>query len=280
MKVNKLVLMIGVLMVMVLASACVPISAPAGDGEAVESGAESVVVDGVNTVLEGTSWQLTEIVGADGALAPVAEGVEATITFEGGTASGTGGCNRFNAGYTLVGQSDITFGPAASTMMACMGPGAEVEPLFFAMLENAASYEAAMGALTIADADGNILAMFSEVVPVELVGTNWSATMVNNGREAVTGLVEGTTITAVFNEDGTLTGQACNNYSFGYTLDGDNIAIEPGLSTMMACENPDEMAQETAYLQMLPEASTWSIIGDTLELRTADGALIASYAAE
>ena len=62
-------------------------------------------------------------------------------------------------------------------------------------------------------------------------------------------------------------------------VDGETITIMQGISTMMACENPAEMAQEAAYLQMLPQAGTWSITGDTLELRTADGALIASYVA-
>ena len=272
-KSSKFFLAAGVFFVMVLSAACVPISAPAG-------GAEDAAPAAANPVLEGTNWQLTELAAAVGTLAPVPAGAEVTIAFADGSASGSGGCNRYNAGFTVEGQSGIAFGPAASTMMACVGPGADVESLYLAMLEQVAGFEAAMGVLTFWDADQNIVANFSEVVPVPLVGTTWNAVSVNNGNNGVETVREGTSISAVFGEDGMLTGKACNNYSFGYTLDGDNITLLQGISTMMACENPDEMAQEAAYLQMLPQSATWSITGNALELRTADGALIASYVAE
>ena len=275
MKSRRLMLMIGVLFVMVLAAACVPVAAPVDNG----GGTVPAASEGGNTVLEGTTWQLTQIAGEDGTLAPIAEGADVTMSFADGSASGSGGCNRYNASATVEGQSGLAFGPAASTMMACEGPGADVEPLFFAMLANVTGFEAAMGTLNLWNADQNIIATFSEVVPVALVGTTWNAVSVNNGNDGVETVAEGTSITALFGEDGTLSGKACNNYSMGFTVDGETITIMQGISTMMACENPAEMAQEAAYLQMLPQAGTWSITGDTLELRTADGALIASYVA-
>ncbi len=273
MKVGKFGLMVGVLMVMLLAAACVPIQPPTAGGS---DGAASQA----NPVLEGSSWMLTDLADESGALVAVPEGVEVTLAFAEGSASGSAGCNRYVASYTVEGQSGLTFGPAATTMMACMGPGADIEPTYLAMLANVTGFESAMGVLTLWNADQNIVASYTAVVPVELVGTNWNALSVNNGRQGVETVAEGTSITAVFGEDGILSGKACNNYSAGYTVDGNNITIEMGISTMMACPNEAEMAQEQAYLMMLPQAATYAIDGDMMELRTADGALIASYVAE
>jgi heat shock protein HslJ len=56
------------------------------------------------------------------------------------------------------------------------------------------------------------------------------------------------------------------------------IAIQPAASTRKLCPEPI-MEQEYAYLAALPTAATFAIQGDQLELRTADGALVAAYLA-
>ncbi|WP_343390200.1 META domain-containing protein, partial [Candidatus Amarobacter glycogenicus] len=90
--------------------------------------------------------------------------------------------------------------------------------------------------------------------------------------------MSGVGVTAVFGEDGTLSGTGgCNNYSTSYTLDGSTLSINAAIaSTMMACAE-DVMAQETAFLAALPMATTYAIQGDALELRDANGALVASF---
>ena len=116
--------------------------------------------------------------------------------------------------------------------------------------------------------------------PTPLVGTNWEVTGYNNGKEAVVSVIEGTSITAVFGEDGNMSGNAsCNTYNVPYEVDGSSITIGVGMSTMMACPGDGVMEQETAYLAAITTAATFSIQGDILELRTADGALAVSYVA-
>ncbi len=64
---------------------------------------------------------------------------------------------------------------------------------------------------------------------------------------------EGTTVTAVFATDGSLTGSGgCNNYNSTYQLEGDKITVGPIASTMMACEKG--MDQETAVFSALQNA--------------------------
>ena len=67
--------------------------------------------------LEGTRWIVTQLEGA-----PVIEGSQPSILFEGGRAAGTTGCNRWFAAYRAEGVS-LSFGPAGSTMMMCPDPG-------------------------------------------------------------------------------------------------------------------------------------------------------------
>ncbi len=119
--------------------------------------------------------------------------------------------------------------------------------------------------------------MFAVQVPLSLTSGTWDAVNVNNGKEAVVGLVAGSKITAIFKSDGTLSGNAgCNNYNTTYKTDGNKIKIEPAASTMMACAE-DVMAQEFQYLTALENASVYSIRNNQLEFRSAQDAMQVLY---
>ena len=227
-------------------------------------------------VLEGPTWQLTAVSDGSGVLTDVPAGVEATALFEAGQVGGSGGCNRYGASYTLAGES-LTIMPGPMTMMACPEPQMSVEQQFMAALAATASYQISGDQLALLDASGQTVATFVVQVPASLTGVEWVAINYNNGREAVVSILLDTEITALFGEDGRLTGSAgCNNYMTGYTVDGDAIAIEPAATTRKMCAE-DVMQQEREYLAALLMANTFNIQGDQLELRTADGALVASY---
>jgi heat shock protein HslJ len=91
----------------------------------------------------------------------------------------------------------------------------------------------------------------------------------------------GTEITANFSEDGTLSVSAgCNNYSATYEVDEDNISIGPAVATRMFCQEPEGiMEQEVQYLAALETAATYLIEVDKMEMRTAEGALAATFQA-
>jgi uncharacterized lipoprotein YbaY len=114
---------------------------------------------------------------------------------------------------------------------------------------------------------------------MELAGTSWTATGVNNGQGAVVTLLAGTEITANFGADGKLTGSAgCNNYSAAYQTAGNTLTIGPAAATRKLCSQPEGlMEQETRYLAALGAVATYQLRGNKLELRTADGALAATF---
>ena len=123
------------LLVGILLSAC------GGDGEE-------------RTSLDGSSWTLVE-----GAGVSVPDGVTMTIEFEGGRASGTGGCNRFTGSYDEDGES-ISLGQVASTRMACSEEVMSSETAYLSALESVSSWSASEGALVLSDSSGEELLQY------------------------------------------------------------------------------------------------------------------------
>lgn len=104
--------------------------------------------------LEGTTWSLTSIPSAEipGDTAPSA-------TFQDGAVSGSGGCNNYSGSYQVSGQQ-LTFGPIATTMMACQPPQMDLESAFLAALGEAASYAIEGDELILSDGGGAEVARF------------------------------------------------------------------------------------------------------------------------
>jgi heat shock protein HslJ len=88
------------------------------------------------TELPGTSWQLVDL---DGTL-PVADAVPTLNFDQAGAVNGSTGCNTYNGEVSIDGNA-ITFGPLATTMMACADPDADAqERAFTAAIEDVDSY--------------------------------------------------------------------------------------------------------------------------------------------
>jgi len=95
-------------------------------------------------LLAGTAWQLQQL-GAQGAI----ENSQPTLEFApGNKVSGTGSCNQFNGSVTITGKS-ITFGPLASTQMACAGALSVQEGSYFKALQQAEWFTVLGKTLTI-----------------------------------------------------------------------------------------------------------------------------------
>ncbi len=233
---------------------------------------------GESASLEGTLWALESYQNADGETVDAVPNSGARAEFKNGEVSGASGCNRFFGAYEVDGNS-ISIGPLGSTLMACPPPLMDQEFGFMTSLQSAASYEISGDTLTMSNEDGEVVVTFVETEPLGLTGINWMANGVNNGRGGVQSIVIGNEITAVFGEDGSLSGSAgCNNYSGTYEVDGENMSIGPLAATEKFCEQPEgTMDQESEYLAALQTVATWSIDGDVLDLRTSEDSRAVSY---
>ena len=235
----------------------------------------------VGPTLENTNWLLTGMVDADGVLVTEFAGDAITATFADGTVSGSAGCNNYFAPYTVDGDA-LTIGPGGSTMMACLAPIMTQEQSYLANLGAVTRYAIVGDELRLFDGGAQPLLTFTVRASTGLTGTTWEAIGVNNGRGGVTSLIIGSEITAVFDDEGNMGGSGgCNTYGAGYEVDGETITIGPARSTLMACAEPDGvMEQEQAYFQALANATVFSIDGDRLQLRDADGALQVDFRAQ
>ncbi len=229
---------------------------------------------GTGGTLDGVTWALSQY-SANGTMTDVPEIVLVDATFDkaASTVSGSGGCNRYTGPYTAAG-SKLTFGPIASTQMACIGVASGVESAYFANLAAAATYTATSEALTVYDAKGASILVYKVSKAGTIDGVEWHATGINNGKQAVVSVVQGTDPTATFDAAGTVSGNSgCNTFNGPAVVDGESIKIGPLMSTKMACANEEASAQEAAYLAALANATVFEIRGKQLELRDADGAL-------
>jgi heat shock protein HslJ len=222
--------------------------------------------------LAGTNWQLTTLNNQS----PI-DGTTISLDFASTTeAGGTNGCNRYGTTYE-AGRIRMSFGPAFETSMACPPE----------IMAQAQSYMEALAATTFFSLTADQLRLFDENLTMmaefapassALAGTSWDVINYNNGREAVVSVLADTSITAVFDEDGTISGSAgCNSYFGPYTAEAGAIEIGPLASTRMACAEDGVMEQEAAFLAALETASTYKITGNSMEMRDEGGALVAMF---
>jgi heat shock protein HslJ len=224
--------------------------------------------------LEGIEWRLTHHLGSGGELIAVVDDIMATATFVGGSVAGSTGCNRYHA-QCRVDEDRLAVAAIAMTMMACEPERSAVERAFTAALEAAVAFAIAGDRLDLADVGGRVVLRLRAVPALVLGGSRWIATMINNGRDGVAGVVEGIEVTAEFGTDGRVVGSGgCNRFSGEYTLEGDSLAIGPVASTRMACFEPEGVGeQESAYFAALARVASWTFREERLQLRAADGAL-------
>jgi heat shock protein HslJ len=242
------------------------------------------------TSLVGTLWQLTAYYNGKDGFVSVLLDTEVMATFgEDGKLSGSAGCNNYSASYEVTGDQ-ITIGPAAATMMMCPTPEGimEQEGAYLAALESATAFQLEGKNLTMTNAEGMQVLTYTVREPTPLIGTLWQLGWYNNGRGGFTSVMAGTEITAVFTEEGNVSGSAgCNNYMGSYQVDataspvGGAISVGPAAATRMMCNEPEGiMQQESEYLAALESAASYEIQADKLVLANAEGARVAEFYAQ
>lgn len=232
--------------------------------------------------LEGTGWTLTGYLH-NGTLVPPVPGTIITMDFDAkDKVSGSAGCNHYFASYEVKGTG-ITIGQAGSTMMYCSSPGVmDQESSYLALLARSKTLRVEGDRLTLSGEQGDPVLTFVKTIPPKqqpLAGTNWTLESFHTG-DAVSSVLAGTTITAVFTRDGSISGSAgCNQYFASYTLSGTSLQISQVGSTKMACGAPGVMQQESSYLALISQAKTFAINGDRLTLADAKDAAILTFRA-
>jgi heat shock protein HslJ len=235
-----------------------------------EGSAEQVMVFIVGVKpLTGTNWVLVSS-GDPNNPTPVEPGVIITAVFsEDGYISGLSGCNQYNVGYTLSGE-DLTLGPIAITQMTCT-TGMDAEQAYLTALSTAQGATVTGLKLAITYNEGTeVLNFIAASVPLEY--SMWTLTLIND--QPIPADID---ITATFTPgetpgEGVINGSAgCNIYNAGYTLDGNNLTVQPPATTRKYCEGT--MDTEQAYLTALEASTSYEIFVNTLVLTGDSGSL-------
>ena len=131
-------------------SACSMIEVPQVDDPQSASDQDSVTE---NTSLDGTSWILR-----DYGVTTLRDDLTISAQFKDGQVAGSSGCNTYSGSYQLD-KDKITFGPLATTMMACLEPSdvMELERIFLEWMSDAQTYDLTTDQLKVFRADGEAL---------------------------------------------------------------------------------------------------------------------------
>jgi heat shock protein HslJ len=259
------------LAVMVLATACAPLSTPT-NAPPLATPTPTLPPYGVpGESLIGTEWRLVSYGPPDGPQQPVAE---STLTFRSATEfGGTAGCNHYFGAYTLAGET-LTIRDLGATERACLDEGVmEQESAFLAALNAARLLTVIEDTLTITYETGVL--KFERVwppPPAALEGTLWRLEAFEAG-EVMSSLIAGTEITARFAEDKISGYSGCNWYSAEYTVEGATLKFGVAQQTVRDCLLTGAIEQETQFAEALQATTEFSIEGDRLTLSRSSGKL-------
>lgn len=133
---------------------------------------------------------------------------------------------------------------AVTVLAACSGTSSDEEP----MDEAEETAQAAEGGATL-----------------DMTG-DWTLASGGSTEAGEIAIVEGSPITMIVAEDGSVSGNAsCNQYTTMATIEGGDVSFSVVATTMMACEDA-VMAAEAAYLAALGSVNAGQLDGDTLTL--------------
>ena len=203
--------------------------------------------------LDGTQWQLISLDGS-----PVLDSTSVTLAFgPQDRAGGSGGCNSYGGSYSV--QDDaLSFGPLASTMMACHDDVMQQELDYFAALQAVTRFTRSGDQLILFYGEGQQL-IFAHLAT--LANTRWQLESLDDAAPAGEA-----PLTLEFDAAGRVSGSSgCNRFSASYALEGDALRFGPIASTKMARLDEALMQQEMAYLAALEavthyEQSTESLV--------------------
>ena len=218
------------------------------------------------TPLIGTTWKLSGYHDGKSAFVSVLSGTEITAVFgEDGSVAGSASCNNYRGSHEVDGSA-LTFGPLATTRMACAEPEGimDQESAYLAALGSATAYEIKGDRLEMANAEGIRIAAFTAADVPEIVGVVWKWEKFLESNDDTIIVDDPEKYTLEFMPDGTFSIRAdCNRASGTYTLDGSSLSIEITVSTLAECE-PDSLYDE--YIKYLNAAVSYVTVDGELAI--------------
>jgi heat shock protein HslJ len=214
--------------------------------------------------LDGRTFVSTEVTGHD-----LVEGTEINMTFLADSMSVSGGCNSMNGGFEID-EGVLTAGPFAATMMACDQPLMDQDTWLNEFLTSLPTIELDGETLTLAGGETTIT--LAELQPSELVDTKWivTGTVANEAISSVP--ADSTASIMIAPDDSVSVDTGCNTGSGVVEITDTTLTFGPIAITKRACADEAINQLEAAVLSVLQGEVTYTIDGDSLSLRSGEGA--------
>lgn len=227
--------------------------------------------------LERIRWVL-ESYDSNGTIENAPTTLTVDAFFSGGQVSGFSGVNTYVGSYTTSGN-ELAVTNVVTTKMSNTQDRMALEAAYMANLQNSSTYSAEKNSLTIYDADNKEILKYKKGNLMSLTDGTWNAVNYNNGQGALTGIVSGTTLTASFNKDGSMTGSDGNNeYQTTYVISKNTMSIgAPQITKSGKSTDETVIQQAAAYQAALQRTATYEITGSQLELFDSDGSTLATF---
>ena len=213
--------------------------------------------------LAGMGFASSTVTGYD-----LVEGSEITMNFLDDRVSVNAGCNIMNGGFEIADGAFIV-SQLASTMMACEQPLMDQDMWVSEFLSSSPTIALAGSTLTLTG-DGVTITL-DEIEPAALVGTTWtvSGTLAT---EAISSVPMDSTASITIADDGSIAvNTGCNTGGGSVEITDTTLVFGPITSTRIGCQ-PEVAALEASVLGVLQGEVAYEITGDTLSLRSGEGA--------
>ncbi len=191
-----------------------------------------------------------------------------TLNFEKNRVFGNDSCNNYNGKY-VSDDNSLSFGENfASTKRACQNNYAAE---FYEILQKIKSYSKNDKFLYLKDSQNSVLTVFRRAKP--RINGEWEVVLYNDGKNYMSSLLKGTTITSTIDKNQIGGKMSCNDYGASYTLGDKTIQIRKIFSSLKACERASLEKQDEIFLKALNNSKFYKLNGSTLELRDENGFL-------
>ena len=213
--------------------------------------------------LSGLRFVSSDVTGYD-----LVEGTEITMAFDDEALSVNAGCNTMNGGYEITDGAFVA-GQFAMTMMACDESLMAQDTWLSEFLSAAPAISLDGSTLSLTSDETTIV--LAEVEPAGLVGTAWTVTG-TVANEAVSSVPMDSTASITIGDDNTVAvNTGCNTGSGSVEVTDTTLVFGPIAITKMACP-PEQTELENSVLSVLQGEVSYEIDGDTLSLRSGEGA--------
>ena len=229
--------------------------------------------------IEGANWVLRQY-DSNGTMKNVPAGANADALFEKGSVSGFSGVNTYRGSCKISGAS-LAVSNLSSTLMAGPQGLMDLERIYLANLHEASSFTGSGTALTIFDGSGKKVLVYGRGPARSLVGVSWNAINYYNGRDALLAIQDHTPVTALFSQDGAISGSdGVNDYRAEYKTSGQGITISNVTPTTSRTDPNEAMNRQAQdYLAALRLATRYKLTSTGLELFRSNGAFAVTYLA-